>query len=489
MLGPSEIGDMKGQVVKSIAWLGGLRYLGQIISWAITVIVIRLLSPNDYGLMAMASVWMGFLVMLSELGLGAAIIQKQEIQEEQLPHILGFVILSHVGFGIFLFAGATPVSSYYAEPRLVPILRTISLNFLLLGLYVIPQAVLIRKMDFRKKAVIELVATVAASIATLVMVLSGLGVWALVLNSILFNAASAIGYGFLRKSFYLPRWRFSQITDLLRYGMGIVGTRMLYYFLNKSDILIAGRILGATLIGTYSVALDLVSVPLDKFLPLLTQVAFPAYSRIQSDLVAVKYYFLKTIRLSSTILFPTFWGLAVVAPELITWLLGANWIHTILPLQVLCIVMPLRALAALFSPMLIGIGETSVPLKYTAAGCVIMPAAFYVGSQYGVLGLSLAWVLGFTVVFAVTAKMSLARVNLPLKDFLSNISSGIIGSIVLVATTLVAKYAFLTSVPFPLNTIGLIVLGGISYLTFILVSNKDLFLETCDLLTGLRKAQ
>lgn len=471
----------------SLAWLGGMKYLGQIVSWAITILVIRILNPEDYGLMAMASVCTNFLVMISELGLGAAIVQKRELSQEQLSQVFGFIIISHILLFIALFLGAHLIAGYFSEPRLVPILQVLSFNFLILSLYVIPRSVLMRKMDFKRKSIADLVATVFAAFVSLGLALSGFGVWALAWSSVAIHLAYLVGYNVIAPGLFLPKFRFRGIQDFISFGAYTLASRMLWYFYSKSDILIGGRILENQLLGIYSVALELAQIPLDKFMPIINEVAFPAYSSIQSDLKLVASHFLKAARIGSLLVFPAFWGLLVVAPEILGWLLGEKWSDIIVPVQIICVIMPFRALGTLVSPMLFGIGRVDVNLYYVAIASVIMPICFFIGAHYGVSGICLGWVVGYMLVFFVTLKLSLGLLSLSILKFLSNISVAFFASSAMVLLLFGIKYTTRLLLPLPVVTCILILMGMGSYCFFVFVMKKEAFYEMWGLIPGHEK--
>ncbi len=482
--------DLKNLVIKSLVWTGGMKYVGQIYSWAITILVIRILNPGDYGLMSMSSVCINFLVMVSELGLGAAIIQKKEIDKDRLSQIFGFILLSHGVLFCGLFFGSPLIAAFFSEPRLTLILQVVSVNFISLALYVIPRSVLMREMDFKKRSLIDLSSTVISVTVTLGMALYGYGVWSLVWASIVNNAVQMIGYNLAAPVFLLPKFRVGGIREFVSFGAYTMGSRILWYFYSRSDIFIGGRIMGNQLLGIYSVALELSQIPLDKFMPIVNQVAFPAYSRIQSDLKLVASHFLKATRIAGLILFPAFWGLAAIAPEILGWLLGNKWAEVILPLQMMCLIMPFFALGTLISPMLYGIGRVDIAFGYVAIASLIMPLSFLIGCKYaGVIGLCLGWVAGYTIVFFITLRLSLPLLDLSVFSFLSQISVALSASCGMAALLFGIKYLLRPFLPLPLLSCILIGSGIISYSALVFRIKKEAFHEAWSLIPGNTKIE
>jgi O-antigen/teichoic acid export membrane protein len=149
------------------------------------------------------------------------------------------------------------------------------------------------------------------------------------------------------------------------------------------------------------VALSLAAIPLEKILPIITQVSFAAFSRIQADAERVRRNLLRSIQLVSLVCFPAFLGMAAVAEDLIAVVLGMRWLEVILPLQLLCLTLPLRALAALFPPALFGVGRPGINVVNMAISLVVMVIAMLIGVRSGVLGMALAWLIGYPIIFAI----------------------------------------------------------------------------------------
>ncbi|MCK4783656.1 MAG: lipopolysaccharide biosynthesis protein [Desulfobacteraceae bacterium] len=447
------------------------------------------MTPADYGLMAMAHVCIGFLAMMSELGLGAAIVQRKDIDKQQLAQVFGFVILANAGLAILLFLGAPLLASYFSELRLVPIFQLLSINFILLSLYVIPQSMLLRNMDFRRKSIVDLIASLASSSITLILAIYGFGVWALVWGAMSIHVVSLFGYNMVNATFLFPSFSFKGTRQLFRFGGFLTGSRILWYFYSKADIFIGGRFLGNQLLGIYSVALELCSIPLEKFLPIINQVAFPSYTLIQSDLGLVRSHFLKAVRIGSLFVFPLFWGLLLVAPEIISLVLGSKWHAVILPLQILCIIMPFRALSTLFGPMLNGIGRPDVGFFNVAIASVLMSVAFLIGVKWGVNGICLSWLFGYGLVFLIMSKRSLDILEISMGQFFSTMRIPFISALVMLVAVFGLKYHFTESLSQILKIPLLTVAGIISYSFSVLIINREAWNEVWLLFAKTRKAK
>jgi O-antigen/teichoic acid export membrane protein len=429
------------QVVHSFLWQGTAQAAGQAISWLATIVVIRLLSPGDYGLMAMANVFLGFFILFSDLGFGAAAIQAEVLEHEQLQRMLGIVLVVNVG-GCLLTLGAAPLlGAFFGEPRLAPVVRVMSLSFLLNAAYVVPQSMVLREMDFRRRARIDILAMVLGALTALSLAAAGLGVWALVASALMTQAVKAVAYNVSRPVAVMPVFSWGAAGGLARFGALITIDRLLFYLYSQADVVIGGRVLGKEAIGLYSVALSLAATPMDKVLPVITQVSFVAFSRIQSDPERVRRNLLRAVQIISLVSFPAFLGMAAVAGDLIPIVLGSRWVDLIVPFQLLCLVLPLKAVASLFPPALFGVGRPAVNVANMAISLATMTAAILVGVQHGVVGMCFAWVIAYPAVFGVTSWRSLHALGARVTAFLGRCAFPAVASVTMGAAVLAARVA------------------------------------------------
>jgi teichuronic acid exporter len=404
------------QVVRSFLWQGGAQVAGQAVSWLATIVVIRFLAPADYGLMAMANVFLGFFFLFADLGFGAAAVQAPTLAREELRRMLGIVIVTHLGGCLLMVAGAPVVASFFDEPRLVPVIRALSLNFLLMAAYTLPQAQVLRDMDFRIKARIDVFSLIPAALLMLVLAVTGHGVWALVAGALTTHGLKAVLYNAVRPLMLMPALSWGTITRLAQFGAFITIDRVLYFLYGQADVVIGGRVLGKEALGLYTVALSLAVIPMEKVLPVITQVSFAAFSRIQADADRVRRNILRAIQLVSLACFPAFLGMAAIAGDLIPVVLGPRWTAAIVPFQLLSLVLPLKAIAALFPPALFGVGRPVINVRNMAFALAAMILAMLIGVRHGVVGMAWAWVIGYPVVFAVILLTSTRALGLRVAD-------------------------------------------------------------------------
>lgn len=408
--------DYGKKVVSSFAWQGGAQVLGQAVSWISTLVVIRLLTPEDYGLVAMATLFLGFLFMIADMGFGSAAVQSAELRSRQVRELFGMVLSMNAVSAVLILLLAPAIADFFNEPRLVLIVRVLSVNFILTSLYTVPQALLVRDLEFARKARIDVAATLASAVTAFSLALAGYGVWALVLSMVVLNATKAVLYSVVGPGLVVPSFSIGSIKPFARFGLVVTLDRIVFYFYGQADIAIGGRVLGADVLGLYTVALTIASLPMEKVLPVITQVSFAAFARIQADAARVNRNLLRALRLVAILVFPAFLGLAAVADDLVPVILGDRWLPVVLPFQIICFVLPLKAIAALFPPALFGVGRPGVNLGNMVITAVIMAAAFLVGVRFGAVGLASAWLAAYPVAFVITSARALRTLGLAARD-------------------------------------------------------------------------
>lgn len=415
--------DIRSKVMSALRWSAAARILGQLISWSVTIMVIRQLSPGDYGLMAMAMVVVSLLILLNTLGLDAVLVQQKALHEQMRRQVFGVVIVLNTAFFLLVLLGAGAVAAFYDEPALTPVLQVLSVQFLLLIFETLPQSRLERDIDFARRSIVDLVTLVLGSLVTLVLALAGFGVWALVWGTLASNATRMIGLNLICRNLVWPSFSLRGMTQHFSFGGFVTVDRGLWYLFSESDKFVGGKLLGNHLLGYYTVASQLASLPIHKITGLLNSVAFPAFSQAHASTTAdtVAGYLLKATHLLGIAAFPVFFGISCTAGPLIEVLLGEKWLPAAPLLQLMGLVMPFRLLSNIFPPLLWGIGHPRTSASNLLIAAILMPVAFVLGTRWGVIGLAYAWLGMYPLVFVLTAARTCRLVGVSLGDYAGQI--------------------------------------------------------------------
>ncbi len=395
--------SLAAQVRSAVIWRSGSQIGTQIVSWASTLIVIRLLAPHDYGLFAMAQVMLVLLNTMNGYGLASALIREEEVTEERLRQTLGMLVLLNGGLALIQFLAAPLVALWFSEPQVANLLRVQSLLYLTIPFCALSHAILSRRMDFRRPAQVRLVAAIIGAGTALTGALSGWGVWTLVAAPLVMLLTEAIGMTRAARAPIIPSFRFKGAGHIAGFGGVMTMTQLFWFVQSQADVMIAGRVLNPHDLGVYTTGLFLAQLLAAKFVPPINEVAYAAYAR-QPDVGAPAL--LATIRLVMLVALPAYAGLAVVAPVLVPVLLGEHWIEIVPLLPIMACAMAMMTLQILFAPATNARGVPMAALRITMIGSVVMPIAFFIGSHFGIAGFAWGWVGGMAVLTTVTVTLS-----------------------------------------------------------------------------------
>lgn len=414
--------SLRNQVRSAVIWRSGTQILGQIIAWASTFLVIRMLDPSDYGLFAMTQVILVLLNMLNGYGLASAIIQKPDVDDRAIRQLFGMLLLLNLGLGAIQFLMAPLAAAYYRQEIVTDLLRVQSLLYVATPFIALPYALLARAMDFRRQAQVNLFSATAGALAALAGAYAGMGVWTLVLAPIVLFGTRAIGMTWAARSLMWPSFDFRGAGGMARYG-GLMAAGQLFWFVqSQADVFIAGRLFDPHWLGIYTTSLFLTQILVQKFIPALNEVAFSAYARMQHDAAGATVAFAKSVRLIMVAAMPFYLGLAATAEPLVHVALGAKWIEAAPVVQLLALAMPFMTLQILFAPATDARGRPGIGAQVSATGAVLLPAAFLIGVQWGVEGLALTWIAVWPLFLAITAARSLPVIELSWREWLGAIA-------------------------------------------------------------------
>lgn len=413
-----------GRVRSAIFWRSGSQILAQIISWAATLLVIRLLSPTDYGLFAMSQVILAFMQFMNGYGLVSALVQGERLDPFRLRQAFGIMLLLNGALALLQIGIAPLAAHYYAQPVIADMLRVQALIYLSTPFIAIPEVLMGRSLDFRRPAVVSLIASAAGATVALYGALSGWGVWTLVWAPIVLFWVRGIGYVIATRFLPVPSFDFRGTGGMVIFGASLLGSQLLWLVQSQADIFIGGRVLHPYELGLYAEALFLTQIVVSKFIPPLNDVAFPAYARMQSDLAAVRWSFVKALRLIMFVACPIYLGMAVTADPLIVTLLGYKWRAMVPFVTLLALAMPFMTVQVMFPPICNGLGRPGLTTMIAGAGAVIMPLAFLIGIQFGAIGLAWAWLLAYPLFMLVTIKIAGSILGLRARDLVSPLAPG-----------------------------------------------------------------
>lgn len=399
----AEGGSVKSRVLRSGMWAGlsevGLSVLGIVRS----VVLARLLTPDIFGVMALAMVVVRAIETFTRPGVAQALIARQ--QDFDKARNTAFTMLVVRGFllAALLAAVAPFIGDFYESPELPFMLQVLAGVFILTGFRNINIIARQRELEFRSLTYLTQTSNLIGTLSTIAIAWWLRSVWALVIGQLISATLGALlSYVFVPGR---PRFEFDRevARDLMRYGKFITGSSMLLYIATEIDTAVIGKVMGHAELGYYTVAFTIVHITTTQLAKVAAGIMMPAYSKLQSDLPALRNAYLKTLGLVMFAVLPASLGLVLVAEPLVRVVYGEKWLLAAVPLQLLAVFGLFRSLAAFTGYLFEGIGQPKV--AFTMAGVrlavllpLIVPAAMYYGLEgvavTVIAGMAAQWVVG-----------------------------------------------------------------------------------------------
>jgi PST family polysaccharide transporter len=404
------------------SWSAASNIARQVLSFFSVAVLARLLGPAAYGLMGMASLITVFLANFRDLGTAMAVVQRPNVS----PRLLSSLFWLNCAFGILLagvcFGAAPSAATFFREPRLVPLLRTISLSFCLTTAGAVPGSILVRSMAFDKIALADFLSVALGYAIAIPCAFGGLGVWSLVLGN-LANTAFSSGLYFL-----FSRWRpaivfdLGEIRSVTKFSLNLAGFGLVNYFARNADNLVVGRALGSRDLGYYQMAYNLFLFPIQNISSIIGQVLNPAFSRIQNEPERFRSAYIRSSMLLALITFPVMAGLGVVADPFVRVVLGEKWVPVIPLLQILVPVGIFQSVQGTVGQIYIAKGRTDWMFRFSLYASTVFVAAFLIGVRWGTQGVAAAYAITyFMLVLYPGLYIAFRLIDLRVSEFLQRL--------------------------------------------------------------------
>ena len=358
-----------------------------------TVVLARLLTPSDYGLVGMVAAVTGFVALFKDMGLSTATVQKLQISHEQVSGLFWLNVAASGVLASIVWLLAPLIAAFYDEPRVKLISVVIGFFFIFGGLTGQHQALLRRQMKFRTLAAIQISSVAASVITAIVAAMLGAGYWSLVVMQGAAGLTGAIAV-WMASGWRpgLPR-RAAGIRQMVGFGMNLTGFGVVNYFARNADNILIGRIWGASALGLYSKAYAMLMLPIGQINAPLGAVALPALSRLQGDSETFRRWFCRAANLVAFATTPLVLGLAVVADEIVPVVLGSQWAGAAPIFRVLAIAAFGQPIANMTGWVFTSLGRTDRMLRWGLVSSPVIVGAFAIGVHWGALGVAVAYAI------------------------------------------------------------------------------------------------
>ena len=462
--------SLKHQVIHSLKWVALGKISSQMVRWVITFWVIRLLLPEDYGIVSLADLFFGFMTLVLGPLIGPAIVQHKNISKQELKQLFGVVILVYLAAFFIQILAADSVGEFYQSENVARILKINAWCFIMLLFAVIPTSLLAKEMQFKYVSIVAAFSNIVAALSTLIMAYFGFGFWSIIYGEIISIVLRSFLTIIKRPVFIVPDFRINKIIPFLRFGGLATLNSILFYIFLTMDVAIAGRVMTTTELGIYAIGLQIGLMPQKKILPLIKQVAFPAFAKIQEYPEKITNYTVKAQKLTFYLTVPIFWGLASVIDLIIPIILGEQWMAAIEPTRILLLVMPLKFSQELFGPALSSQKKLKHIIFNTLTLIAVMLVSILIGVNFGAVGLAYAWLFGFPIAFLIILLRNCKELNIRVSMFLKFLAIPVFSGLLMLGGVFFSKIYF-SNIEL-VNLLFQIFLGASIYTLFVVLFDK-----------------
>jgi PST family polysaccharide transporter/lipopolysaccharide exporter len=380
--------DFAERTVKGGLWMTATNVFDRILQLVLLVVLARLLSPADFGLMGIALLTLNALRRFSRIGLQDALIQRFEVDVDEYLHTAWTVEVARgIALASIAYLSAPFIASFFAEPRALDIIRVIAISPLLNG-FRNPAVVYFRKnLDFHKQFAYVMSGSVVNFGVATSLALVYRNVWALVLGYVAADMVRLfVSYGMDRFR-PIPEFDRAYFTELFAFGKWITATDAFLFIANEGDDAVVGYVLTAASLGLYQVAYQIAKAPAAEVSSIVSSVTFPAYSRLQNDIDALREVFFKTVQVTTFVSFPMSVGIVVTAPVFVRGFLGAEWLPIVPVMQLIGVYSLLVSLGSTFGSVWKSLGHPDYVTKLVFIRIVLMAVLIFPATrQYGIVG-------------------------------------------------------------------------------------------------------
>lgn len=452
-------GGNQERTIKSGIWMGAIRGSGRTLQLIKLVILARLLSPTDFGLMGVALVSLGALQQFSKLGFNEALIHRTETDVDHYLNTAWTVrFVRGIALSGILLLLAPTIAAFFDMPQVTAVVQGLAALPILVGLRNPGMVYFSKDLQFHKRFAFDFTGNMTNFVGTVGFALVYPSVWALVFGNIVQEVVKAVLSYWIHDYRPWPQIDLNLTRELFGYGRWIFGSGILVFLINQGDDGFVGWLLGASALGFYQLAYRFSNSPATEVTHVIASVTFPAYSRIQDDIDKLRVGYFKTLQVTTMLSFPMAFGIVVVAPVFVDVFLGRKWLPMVTVLQLLAVWGLIRSVAATLAPLFQAVGRPDYSTKVQALKLALIALFIYPATAaWGISGTALALVASALLSNPVEDYLALRQIKGSPREFIRILVYPTIGSLIMA----LGVYLVRESISSSLLGFGLLVLTGV----------------------------
>ncbi len=450
-----------------------------IVEFAVTATLAKLLVPADFGLISIASLFTIFISRINELGLGHALIQKKELTYEEISTSFWLNIGSGVAFFLLMLLLAGQAEAFFGMEGLAGVLMVLSINMIISALSVIPRTLLEKELEFKKISKYEIASVVIFSVVSITLALLKFGVYSIAFGRVVqkFCMLTLLR----RQSNFTPSFtfNFSKFRGLFNFGVYVMLQEIAGFLFNNVDYLVIGKLVGATMLGYYTIAFQIAILPSQRLNNAILAVVYPTFCKLQDDNERLQSGFLKIVKYISLIIYPVLMGFFAVADIFIIVILGEKWVLSILPAQILAISCVIRAIGAPIASVYKSKGRPDISLKFNTGNFLVTLALILGFVRFGIVGVAIAMLISSAIAHIIAQHICNGMIGLKFGEHFANLKLSFFASTAMSASVIALKHLLRanTGIEGAWLLAILVPCGVVVYLLMLYIIDRDIFRE------------
>ena len=432
--------SLKQLALRGIFWNSLGQYSSQFIRIVLTVILARLVTPAQFGLVAMITVFSGFSIVLIDFGFRNAIIQNKDVKEIDLHSIFWTNILIGFVLSCILYLAAPAFATFYNEPQLIPLTRIIAFTYFFSSLQIVPSALLAKKLDFKKLALPNLLAVALGGCIAIVLAIAGLGAKAIAVQLLATSVLAAVFIHMV--SDWQPKFAFrkSAITKYLNLSSSLFANSSFSYAASNGDDLLVGKLFGQNQLGLYNKAYAIIDLPVSSISKILSSVFLPSFAKIQDDKVRIGTYYLQLTKLVTIFSFPLMLSILLFSKEFVLLIFGEDWLAAIPFVKIFCLSGMIASINSLLGSVIVSQGRTDLIWKEVFLKRPSVLIGVFIGSFFSVLAIAIGKLIADLFNLGVTFYQIRSAIHIPIRHQIATLGNTAIASLVLIGVIVAIQF-------------------------------------------------
>ncbi len=422
---------------QSVAYRFGFKILQRGFALVLSVILARLLSPAEFGVVAIAKMVINYANNFSNFGFNTALIQKDKVDNVQINSVFTLNLSISLLLALITAVFSSQIAGFLNNVEVGPVLRWMSLYYLITSFYYIPVTILKRSIDYKVLSIIEFIQGILTSVFAIVLAYYSFSYWAIVIPSLIMPFLFVLIL--MAKTRWLPKivFKHSAMREIYSFGLWNFIRTQLNLIVSKVDYFVIAKYLDVAALGIYEKAFEFTNRSLTGVTKPINSIYFSTFSRLKKEPEAIKNVLFQGISIIATASYPILFGIIAVAPHFVFSLLGEKWALAVIPMQLLAIAGVFRVPLGMFSSVNVAIGQYKLQTKYNMIISFVFVALCFSVVRYGIYAVTASFlvysVLGFALSFSLLKKTLKLNVSEVLKSLIYPLAGSVIMAVIIIS--------------------------------------------------------